>query len=459
MQFLFYLAIVLLFLLGCAGDKITPMQGPLILPENEAFTHFEGNSSEKVEMSFQTLFPNEVLSSIVDQALRENRDWKVTLGKIDLARAEAERAISGGEPSLSSSFSYREGEEKRRETFFRKDDVAPWRAGAQSTWELDLWGKWKALRKSSENEVESTRHAVEASKIMLIHEVALAWISYCRYKEESELLAESIRLALRTESLIQRKVDAGIETNSTLLSQKLNFNTLNIEKKHAENMMISHQLRLQGLLGSPLDDAPLYVPLTTLNDPALPRFVPSSVISNRPDVQAIEKKIESKLNLHESARMNLLPSFGLRFSGFAMSHNLGESFGEWQTQVGPRFDIPVWVPERKAYLKTLRKQYDQLILQWEALILRVIEEIESSTRSFFIVSSELELTKANLAHAQAIRSYSEEKFSSGIISEIEFFKDQNLLIAHRRVYLKSKHHFLKNFLIVCKSLGIPWNSN
>ena len=451
----FFLLAMLGLTNGCFHKKKIIPDIQSIIPSNELFSLDQNESNQSSFPTIESVFTDQHLYELFNLALENNLDWKVQLTMIDLARTEAGFVMSQSSPTVDTSFGLREGRERNRDTSFDEKELPKWNASASTSWEIDMWGKWKTLHKSENQKVQATIEMIKSAEISLLHQIALTWYTLRFYQEDIKILENSLKRQKSTLVLFRQRFNSGLENKTTIIRQEAEMTELLFEKSRVDKNYRLLTIRLKRLLGRPLQAEKLKItPLSFAPSPIFPSILPTVALSQRPDIRAAESRLRSSLFLEKSSQLNLFPSLGLKLSGISMSSSLSNPWKSWEAQAGPFVDIPIWSPRRKHQVRVSKVKVELMEAEWKALIIRAVEEVERSTIAFSTISEQLELAKDMVNQANAVLAVTREKLESGIVSQLELLEDERRLFRAERKALTIKLEEYEAALDLSKSLGL-----
>ena len=454
-----YLFLLLGILSGCAPTNIKVTNGENLFPANEKFSLQNDLNITEIP-SLQSLIQMQGLETLVTRGLENNYDWKVQLAQIQVVRAKIGLSISGSRPSLSTQIGWREGKEKTRESGFTEEPLPNWQGAASFNWEIDMWGKWKAIKDSSIMHLYEAEYYKEAAKISFIHEIAQSWVLLASQTEHVEILNKLIESQRKSTQFYKLRVDVGEEDNSTLAKQSLAYQRLLIKQARLQRLLEMTKLRLQYLVGDSLDTTlPATQNISKIRLPQLPKVFPTTALKERPDLKAKEARLRENLFLEKSKTYDLYPSFAFQASGISMSSNLSEPFRQWKASIGPVLTIPIWSPQKKSQLKVTIAQSELYREEWKASVSLAIEEIESATKSFLMSKNELSLATAAHQEAGKISSVTKAKFKAGIASMLDLWADEKELYETQSQLITARLKVFQFALDLSKSLGLQMRPN
>ena len=441
---------------GCVNKEYS-----IIQLENKYFpTQIEpppkSDSNVTELFTFQDLFSDPELHSLIEAALAHSPFWHGQLSRVDLAKAKAGLSLSGSQPELQGLVAWQAGKEKSREMNYRTEKLPQFTSRASFGWEFDLWGKWKALREAEMKSVSTENHLILAAQLELIYEISRVWHNMKFLNEDIQLIHDQIRQHHEIHTLHLHRYHAGLEDNSSIIEMEISLKLLASEYNLLFQNFEQTKITMVTLLGS--DDSKIPEPpfLSKGKLPPVPSFPHSSVLRNRPDILAGENKIRALVSHLNASSLDLYPSIGIDLTGVGMSGDLSKPFTQWKLQGGPILDIPLWSPKRKLKVAEDRAKLRAAELDWKTLILRGIEEIEKAKIRHFYASEELELSQNVTDQFNDLAEIAMQKFEAGLTSKIDFIKMKIRWTAQKRTSLQKRYDLWVSVLDLGKSLGVSW---
>ncbi len=406
--------------------------------------------------TFQDLFSEPELDSLIETALTHSPFWHGQLSRVDLAKAKAGLSLSGSQPELQGSVAWQAGKEKSREINYRTEKLPQFTSRASFGWEFDLWGKWKALREAEMKSVSSESHLILAAQLELIYEISRVWHNMKFLKEDIQLVHDQIRQHHEIHTLHLHRYHAGMEDNSSIIEMEISLKLLASEYNLLLQNFEQAKITMVTLLGSDDGKIPKPPPLSSGKLPSFPTFPHASVLRNRPDILAGENKIRALASHLNASSLDLYPSIGIDLTGVGMSGDLSKPFTQWKLQGGPILDIPLWSPKRKLKVAEDKAKLRAAELDWKTLILKGIEEIEKSKIRHLYASEELELSQNITDQFEDLTEIAMKKFAVGLTSKIEFLKVKIRWTAQKRTFLLKRYELCVSVVDLGKSLGVGW---
>ena len=408
--------------------------------------------------TYKNLFSEPELHILIETALEHSPFWHVQLSRVEVAKAKAGLSLTGSQPELLGSVAWQAGKEKSRETNNQTQKLPQFKSRMSFGWELDLWGKWKALREAEMKMVSAENHLILAAQLELIYEISRVWHKMKFLKEDIQLVNNQIRQHHEIHTLHLHRYHAGLEDNSSIIEMEISLKRLASEYNLLLQNFEQAKITMTTLLGSDDSKIPEPPPLSKDKFPPSPSFPHSSVLRNRPDILAGENKIRSLASHLNATSLDLYPSIGIDLTGVGMSGDLSKPFTQWKLQGGPILDIPLWSPKRKLKVAEDKAKLRAAELDWKSLILRGIEEIDKAKIHHLYASEELELSKNITDQFKGLAEIAMQKLEVGLTSKIDFLNMKIRWTAQKRNMLQKRYDLWVSVLDLGKSLGVGWQA-
>lgn len=335
--------ILLLVMLGvsCAVPKVAELPATENLPSSfepglgtenlqDSTATITSDTSVAGPVGYATFFRDPYLVAIIDSALKNNPDMFIARQRIEQARARVQMSRGALKPALQGVLSTgvdRFGDytmngvgnfDTNLSTNIDKDQRIPYKltpdlfAGLRSTWELDIWKKFRNRKEAAINRLlasEQGRHLVRSS---LVSELASGYYELLALDSELQILRKNIQLQERAVEIIKVQKEGGRATE--LAVQQFQAQALNT--RAAENDIIRRigavENRMNFLMGrftGPIirDTGFLSRPIET----AIAKNTTTAMLIRRPDVRQAELELAATRADVKAARAAFLPSLNL----------------------------------------------------------------------------------------------------------------------------------------------------
>ena len=320
-----YLAVGLATLL-CTGACKTPQATTLPKDTLKAsLASMSMDSSVTVSPAWRDFFQDSVLRSLIDTALQNNHDLKITLQELAIAKSAITAKQGALLPSISANVgagiskvgrytAEGAGNVGTELTPGRKiptviPDLAP---TLQMDWTVDLWGKLNSDKKSAVERYLASEAGQRAIKSQLVADVAENY--YVLLALDYKLLVMQQYIALQKNAVRIARIQKEADADTQLAVEKFEAE---LAKAQADEYVLRQSIvETENNLNLLLGRLPQPIPRTK-NDfshlamPAAAHALSTQLLLQRPDVVQAEHALEAAKWDVETARKEFLPSFNL----------------------------------------------------------------------------------------------------------------------------------------------------
>ncbi len=299
------------------------------LPVPGAYDNFE-DSTRIENISWQSLFEDPVLKSLIDTAVKNNLDLQNTLEYIAISRANLLFNKGLGLPSLDGFVSAAADKYGKYTmtgvgnfdtnlspniTEDQKVGITPTQEyflGLKSSWEIDMWGKLRSRKKAAAARLLATEQGRQWAITQLVTQVATIYFELLATDSKQEIIRRNIALQEHSLEVVKVMKEGGRATS--LAVQQFTAQLLQTRSLEQETRL--HIIRLENELNTMLGRFPQQVPRgDSINQQFIPQTIaagiPADLLRKRPDILEAELQLDaSKANV-DAARKAFFPSLTL----------------------------------------------------------------------------------------------------------------------------------------------------
>jgi len=412
-------------------------------------------SQSAAALVWQDYFADPTLRRLVETALSNNRDLRVAVLNIELARAQlglrqADQLPAINATALGSRSPNKDG-----------DISSAYSAGLTiSAYELDFFGRVASLEQQALAQYLASAEARQSAQVSLVATVAQSWLNLLA---DEELLAVSRQtLASREESLrlVTVKVQYGAASdfelrNAQTLRERARLTLAVLQRQRAldENALVL-------LTGQPLDEgvqAQLKLQnLDQSNFADLPAGLPSDLLTRRPDIRQAEQLLIANNANIGAARAAFYPRISLTAGAGSASGELADLFknGSWGWTLAPQLVLPIFDAGRnQANLDAASAGREIAVAQYEKAIQVAFREVADALASRATLAQQLQASEALLAVEQARSALTQLRMDNGVASQLEWLDAKRSLFAAQLELVQTRLAYRQNQIALFKSLG------
>lgn len=455
--------VLALAMAGCVN--LAPKYERPAAPVAAAFPTVEGTvhsgnpvaDAAPVNIDWQHFFVDARLQTLIQMALVNNRDLRVSVLNIETARATFQIQRSARLPTINAAVT------GSRQTTGRDQPISSlYEAGfAVSAFELDFFGRVKNLSDSALAQFLATEEARKTAQISLISQVADTYLTYLADDALLALTQETLKTRDESLRLTQLRFDNGVSSKLDLeqavsLVEQARTTLAQAQRQRTQDLNL-----LTLLIGAPIpDNLPPGATLATTNLPDLPAGLPSDLLATRPDIRSAEQSLVAANANIGAARANFFPRISLtgelgtassQLSGLFKSGSFGWSFAP--QAVLPLFDYGA----RRATLESARAQRDIAVAQYEKAIQTAFREVADALAGQATYSEQLRAQTA-VATAESNRfDLSNLLYKNGTASYLDLLDAQRSLFTAQQQSITANLARLQNQVTLYRVLGGGWS--
>ncbi len=399
-------------------------------------------------LTFEQVFTDPRLRTLVGQALVNNRDLRIAAANIRAARAQyrIQRADLFPQVDGSARYSYRGTGDGATTTTIPGTGGTGTGTGTGGTgtggtggtivtsnrspssfsldlgataFEIDLFGRIRSLTEAEQNRYFATEAGARATRLTLVGDIAEAWAAYGADRSLMAVSEATAASARRSVALTRARLQGGIAPRTDLRQAEQILATAQSDLAEQRTQVAQDVNALQLLVGAPVDPALLPasidIVLPTIAD--LPAGIDSGILLRRPDVVQAEYELLAANADIGAARAALFPRLSLTgLVGFA-SDALRTLFtgGAFNYSVAPSLSYPIFrAGAGRAGVEFSQAQRDALLATYERTIQSAFRDVSDALARQGTIAEQTRADRANLLAAQDTFRLTEARYRGGI---------------------------------------------
>jgi multidrug efflux system outer membrane protein len=388
------------------------------------------------DLQWREFFPDERLQKVIEAALNNNRDLR--LAALNVERARALYGIQRAElfPALNATGS---GSKERVAGVFTNngDPMTVTRYGAALSvisWEIDFFGRLRSLSERALEEFLATEHARRSTQILLVSEVAAAYLTLAADRENLRLAETTLETQRSAYNLINRRYEVGLASELDLKRAQTPVDTARGDMARFTQRVAQDENALNLLVGYTSSEDIERLP-SDLSGVAPPKEVAagtsSDVLLKRPDVMAAENLLKAANANIGAARAALFPRIALTTSVGTVSSELSGLFksgsGTWSfasQALMPIFDARLW-----SALDATKTEKEIALARYEKAIQTAFREVADALAVQGTVDRQIAAQQSLVAASAQTFNLSNARYVKGIDNYLGVLDAQRSLYA------------------------------
>ncbi len=460
---LFFL--IMMMLAGCSvGREYQP-------PETESLV--QAQFLEQDQGRFQVAEPivqwwknfnEDLLSHLMEQALKHNLDVRMALANFQEARFLLGETKFDRFPKVGVQGKAERQQQSKEGIFppFGNRTVNTYNAGFDAIWELNLFGRVTQRLAASEAELAAREADLDAVYVTIAAEVARIYIELRGAQYRLNVAKKNAENQQQTYNLTRVLFEGGASDKLDIARARTQLELTKSTIPPFEAEVNAAMNRLAVLTGQ----AP-----TTLHNlleemkplPVIPQSVnignPVDLLKRRPDIRAAERDLAGAVAEYNMNVADLYPNVtvngSLGFSSTSVSNFATSGAGTYA--FGPQINWAAFnIGGVLARIDAADARTQGRVALFEKTVLRALEETETAMVNF----SRQEQTRARLKQAAVSSAkaveYAQDRFEAGIDTLLDVLVAQRTMLEAQDRLASSEIDVVVNLIAIYKALGGGW---
>jgi multidrug efflux system outer membrane protein len=458
-------------------DLPVPDQWPL--PENGAplpgaDTAATGGGAAQIpvwEIGWREFFSDPQLQQLISQALVNNRDLRVAVLNVELARAQYHVQRASLLPQVDATGSYTR---ERLPPALEFGEAPPpgvsavekiYEAGIGVTsWEIDLFGRVQSQTHASYQQFLAQDQSRRSAQLSLIAQVASAYLTLAADRSLDRLALETVKSQEASYDLTKRRHESGAVSGLDLAQAQTTVEQARVDAARFEGNVAQDLDALALLAGGAVDASTLPQDLdasvTELSP--LPAELPSSVLLRRPDIVQAEHQLRAASADIGAARAAFFPTISLTGSIGSASETLSGLFklGGYTWQVVPQAAVPIFHGGALVgNLSAARTQQKIAVAQYEKAIQSGFRDVADALALTASLDRQHRAQQALVDATSQAYELSQQRYKTGADSYLTLLTAQQSYYAAQQGLISTRLAEQSNRVTLYKALGGGWQEH
>jgi outer membrane protein, multidrug efflux system len=442
-------------------------------PETPVDSQF-GNSAEPGLAAGDTIenywlgFSDATLTSLVEDALRHNKDLAVA--EANLRASRALRRLTGFDqfPTVTFSGGYSrnlDAQEQLPGVDMRDREFDAAQAGFDGLWELDLFGRVRRNVEAARADVGVSVATLQDARVSVIAEVARDYFILRGLQDQLALTQRNAENQFNTLKLTRTRLEAGRGNQLDTARAEAQWQTTLASIPSLEASIATTTYRLSVLTGrqptalnsslSPPAPPPALPSLNTIG-------TPEQLLRRRPDVRTAERRLAGATARVGVAVGDLFPKVTLTGEVGYLAPTFGElgSSGSRFFSFGPSISWAALDLGRvRARIGSAKALTDAALASYEGAVLGALEDTEGALISYGRSQTRRDALQVAAAASDKAADLAQKRFEGGLIDFLEVLDAERTALSAELLLSQSRTDAATSLIAVYKALGAGWRAN
>jgi outer membrane protein, multidrug efflux system len=409
---------------------------PAEWPESAAYRQPPSPSGAPIaaDLEWQHFFTDKRLQAVIEMALDHNRDLRIAALTVEKARAlyriqhaellpAVEATGKGMKQRLAADVSGT-GHSMSVEQYEVNLGI--------SSWEMDFFGRIRSLEQRALAEYAATEQARIAAQILLISEVANAYLTLAADRENLQLARSTLEAQQAAHRLILRRYEIGLVSELDSRQAQTRVETARLDVARYAQLTALDENALNLLAGTLVPAEFLPGTLGAIDPlPDVSSATPSEVLLRRPDILQAESLLKAANANIGAARAALFPRISLTSDIGTASDDLSGLFtsGSLAWNFSPKIVMPVFDARAWSALSATQVDTKIILTQYEKAIQGAFREVADTLAKRGTLADQMVAQQSLVEATSETYRISTARYTRGIDIYLNVLDSQRALYA------------------------------
>ena len=421
-----------------------------------------GGGAKVADIPWKSFVRDGKLQKIIEQALAQSRDLRKAVLNIEAAQAQFRIQRGQQYPAIDANFNIA----STRSVFptglgnatATANETLYTLGGGTASWEIDLFGRLKSLSDAKQQQYLSTVETARATRITLVAETINAYLTIAADKSRLAIAKDTMASSKRTMELTEQLVGGGTANREDVWQATTLFQQARGDIAQLTATIAQDRNALELLAGGALPDDVMPDTLPEQLDwfTDVPVGLSSSVLLERPDVQAAEHDLmAANANIGE-ARARFFPQLTLTANGGIASTALSMLFSgpSMVFNIVPNLALPLFRGgANRANLDLTETQKKILIASYELAIQTAFREVSDALAVRGTIAEQLDAQVALVDASSKAFELSQARYKAGVDTFLTTLVSERALYTAKSSLVATQQNAMGNRVALYRVLG------
>ncbi|MGH8150943.1 MAG: efflux transporter outer membrane subunit [Steroidobacteraceae bacterium] len=448
--------------LGLAGCSLGPAyHRPVIRAPAAWQTRIERAPATWPSADWWRGFHSPELVQLIGEASRANDDLAAAVARVHEAEAEVTVQSAPLFPSVDGSFT---GE--RQKSYIPSTGAGTvlyneFSAEIQASYELDFWGKNRAIRAAALATEAANRYDRATVELTVMSDVATAYFSVLALNDRLRIARDNLAAAQKTLRGLTIDENVGTTTSLDVAQQATTVATLSAAIPPLLQQRQQQLDALAVLVGKTPEELEVTgSTLASLSPPPLSTGIPSGLLARRPDVAEAEAQLIAANANIRAARAAFFPTIDLTAAGGDESAALRSLLTPGSAVFSLSGGVTQPIFHAGAILGEYRlskAQYAELLADYHKAVISAFGNVEDALAGVEQTHDEQRREKVAVDRASKAYDLSQREFHAGTINILTVLSTETALFTAEDAYAQVKLARLQALVGLYSALGGGWH--
>jgi NodT family efflux transporter outer membrane factor (OMF) lipoprotein len=404
-------------------------------------------------------FGSQKLDELIAEAQRSNDDLAVAMARVEEADAQARIAGAALLPSLdfTADATRQEGQLPRTGRPGTFNSFSP---ELSASYELDFWGKNRALRQAARATAIASRYDKETVALTVVSSVATTYFQTLQFRDRLQVARDNLANGEKILHGLKLQQTAGIATGLDVAQQETAVALLSAAVPPLDQQFRQAVNALAVLLGKTPESINVDTgTLNALTTPPLVEGLPSQLLARRPDVAESEQQLIAANADITVARAALFPSIQLTASGgyasSALTSLISPANRVWAVSAGLMQPI-FHGGALRGQVVFSNARYRELLSTYHKTVISAFSNVEDALVAAQQTKEQQTRQQEAVNKARRAFQFAQTQMSAGTVNILTVLNTENALFSAQDELVQIQYLHLQSMVDLYTALGGGW---
>jgi NodT family efflux transporter outer membrane factor (OMF) lipoprotein len=414
------------------------------------------------------VFRDDDLNALEQESLQSNQTIKISVARLEQARALAAVQISTQFPQLATAPAL----ERQRISGNRppNSNISPLGPVSQNSYtlpftvnyEVDLFGRRRRSIEAAQASYQSSAADLENIRLIVASEIAGDYFSLRQLDTQISLLTGTVDALTQGLDLVNSRYKGGVASGLDVAQEETLLNVARTQLTLLRQQRKQFEDAVAVLLGKPSPDFHIAARELKAKPPDLNAGLPSDLLERRPDIAEAERQMavaNAQIGIAKAAyypSLNLFGTGGWQAADIAKLVNVQSTF--WA--VGANIAESIFTGgARRAQVQFAQANYDATVAGYRQTVLQAFQEVQDSLSGLTILDQAYQSQQQAVDASRRSLDISTNRYKGGLVSYLDVVNAQQNVLSNEQELAILQGQKLVTSVLLVKALGGGWDAS
>ena len=414
------------------------------------------------------VFRDDDLNGFEHDALQSNQTIKISVARLEQARALAAVQISTQFPQFSTGLSPERqrlsGNRPQNSSFTVLGPVTQnsYTLPFTVNYELDIFGRRRRSIEAAQASYQSNAADLENVRLLITSELAGDFFSLRQLDTQISLLSRTVDALSKGLDLVNSRYHGGVASGLDVAQEETLLDTTRTQLVLLSQQRKQFEDAIAVLVGKSAPDFHIASRELTVQPPTLNAGLPSDLLERRPDIAEAEREMAVANAQIGIAKAAYYPSFNLFANGGWQAADIAKLASIQSTfwAIGANVAESIFTGgSRRAQVQFAQAGYDATVANYRGTVLQAFREVQDSLTGLTILDQAFQSQQQAVDASRRNLDIATNRYKGGLVSYLDVVTAQQTLLTNEQELAILQGQKLVTSVLLVKALGGGWDAS